>query len=106
MALIHPCLPQEIIDLILDAIAESDSDYPSLCSCSLASKSFSYRSRYHLFGDIFISADENEMFGILQSFLDILSSKQAVAGRTLLPFIKCFVIELRTGKLGVRCAII
>ncbi|KAF8810461.1 hypothetical protein BYT27DRAFT_7161728 [Phlegmacium glaucopus] len=100
MTMIHPgtCLPQEIIDLILDSVAESDSDYSSLCSCSLVSKSFSYRSRYHLFGDIFISADENEMFEILQSFRDILSSKQAVVGRTLLHFIKCFEIELRTEK--------
>lgn len=106
MALIHRYhLPQEIVDLVLDTVAEYDIDGSSLCSCSLVSKSFSYRSRYHLFGDIFISAEENELLEILQSFLAILSSKQAVAGRTLLPFIKSIDIDLRPGEFDVRATI-
>ena len=104
MAFIYRYLPQEIIDLIIDAVAELNSDSTSsLCSCSLVSKSFSYRSRYNLFGDIFISAEENDMLVILQSFLEILDSKQPVAGRPLLSSIKCFEFELRTGELVGAC---
>jgi hypothetical protein len=99
MALI---LPQEIIDHIIDAVSISHN-LSSLRSCSLVSKSFSYRSRYHLFDDISIYAKEDEMFKILQSFLNILISKQAVAGYTLLPFIKSFGVEL--GELRTRVTI-
>ena len=73
MALI---LPQEIIDYIIVILL----GLSSLRSCSLVSKLFSYRSRYHLFGDIIIYAEEDEL---VQSFLNILISKQAIAGCTL-----------------------
>jgi hypothetical protein len=41
------------------------------------------------------------MSKLLQSFLDILISKQAIAGCTLLPFIKSF--ELEIGQLAYPC---
>ena len=98
MALI---LPQEITDHIIDAIAKSHIPAFSLCSCSLVSKSFSYRSRYHLFREISICAvGENQMLKILQSFLDILISKP-IAGCRLLLFIKSFEVEI--GGLAYPC---
>ncbi|KAJ6487164.1 hypothetical protein C8R47DRAFT_1216365 [Mycena vitilis] len=45
------CLPQELVDLIVDKIHE-DKDVPSLKSCSLAARTFVSPARRHIFGKI------------------------------------------------------
>jgi len=51
----NPRVPQEIVDEVLDHLA---NDTPTLRSCSLVAKSWIYPSHRHLFNSVFFTANE------------------------------------------------
>ncbi|RDB27378.1 hypothetical protein Hypma_004524 [Hypsizygus marmoreus] len=53
-----PCLPQELIDMIIDDLARVN-DTKALARCLLVARRFIYRCRKHLFAEIVIDSPES-----------------------------------------------
>ncbi|KAG5734674.1 hypothetical protein E4T56_gene18686 [Termitomyces sp. T112] len=61
--ILNESIPSELVDLIIDQLAD---DRVALNTCSLISRSWVARSRYHLFSDVLLTTKNcDDIFGIL-----------------------------------------
>ena len=68
----HRALPQELVDKVIDELGDAYRDLDrkkrrrtagrALCACTLVSKNWTGRSRAHLFREVTIRADEDDLF--------------------------------------------